>query len=206
MSRLCYIFGASPEYSDNIDIIEKDSLIVAADGGFEKLKRLGITPDVVIGDFDSLGYIPNEIEIISYDKEKDDTDTMLAIKYGIEKGCAKFLIYGGLGGRLDHTIANIQSLKYLSDRNLEGWLIDGNTKVTVISSGSIEFNDTRKGTISVFALGETVNGVTIEGLQYKAENISLTNSFPLGVSNSFIGEKSRIAVEEGALLIVLIEE
>lgn len=206
MNYPCYIFGASPEF-DNVDItIEKDSLIIAVDGGLEVLEKKGIFPNIVIGDFDSLGYVPSSYEVISYEAEKDDTDMMLAIKYGLDKGYSEFRVYGGLGGRLDHTIANIQSLTYIAKQGKRGWLIDNMTSVTVIYSDMIDFDETHKGTISVFALDTEVKGVTITGLKYSLADYSVTNHFPIGVSNEFIGTKSRISADEGSLMIVLSRE
>ncbi|MCL1831229.1 MAG: thiamine diphosphokinase [Oscillospiraceae bacterium] len=206
MNPICCIFGASTlDEHTKIDI-EAHSLVIAADGGLIHLKRLEITPDVVIGDFDSLGYIPNLDNVIPYDSNKDDTDLMLAVKYGLEQGYRDFRIFGALGGRVDHTYSNIQTLKYLSLHGASGWLIDGKTRMTVISDTWLKFNSNQKGTVSVFTVGEKATGVDICGLKYTLDDACLVDSFPLGISNELIGTDSQISVEDGSLLIIHIDE
>ena len=206
MSNTCYIVGASPQ-TECIDFSpDAEDCIIAADGGYAFLDRIGIVPDVVIGDFDSLGYIPTASKVIPYNKEKDDTDMMLAVRYGLETGYRRFIIFGGLGGRIDHSIANIQALSYICSQHAEGWLYDRNTSITVIGPGTIEFDETQTGIVSVFALDREVYGVTEKGLKFSLQESTLTNNYPLGISNIFIGNKSSISVREGSLLIILTKE
>jgi len=204
MSATCFIVGAAPDGDSVCFTPQADDLIIAADGGFAHLERMGIIPHIVIGDFDSLGFMPSQITVLSYAKEKDDTDMMLAIRYGLEKGHQTFEIHGGLGGRIDHTIANIQALTFLAHHGARGSLIDRNTCATVICSSSIEFDAAERGYISVFALDKEVRGVTVYGLQYPLTDAVLTNEYPIGVSNAFVGEKSTISVREGTLLIIIL--
>ena len=206
MNKLCYIIGASPKQETYPPIFESNALVIAADGGLTYLEEIGVKADVAIGDFDSLGYIPDSCEVISYPAEKDDTDMMLAIRYAISKGYSDFRIYRGLGSRLDHTIANIEALNYLAKNNCRGYLYDNKTTLTVIHSNSIEFDESKQGVISIFALDEKVYGVDIIGLKYILENSELSNSFPLGISNEFIGQKSSVSAKSGSLLIITIEE
>lgn len=202
MSAACYIVGASPDGGGVPFAPRAGDLVIAADGGYARLKSLGIAPDVVIGDFDSLGFVPSHGHVIPYPKEKDDTDMMLAIRYGLEKGYQSFEIHGGLGGALRHTLANIQALAFLARRGARGTLVDRHTRATVICSGSVSFDATERGMISVFALDEAVHGVTLSGLEYPLSGAVLTNAFPLGVSNAFTEKKSAVSVEKGALLIL----
>ena len=135
--------------------------------------------------------------------EKDDTDAMLAVRKGLELGCDRFLLYGSLDGpRLDHTVANFQTLQFLADHGATGYLIGKDHIVTVIKNGSLAFPATATGIISVFCMGADATGVTIDGLQYPLEKGTLTAGFPLGVSNHFVGKASRIAVEDGSLLVI----
>jgi len=203
MSATCYIVGAAPDGDGVRFTPQTHDLVIAADGGFTHLESAGIIPHIVIGDFDSLGFMPAQTAVVPYAKEKDDTDMMLAIRYGLDKGFQTFEIYGGLGGRIDHTIANIQAITFLARHGARGKLIDRNTWATVICADSIAFDATESGIISVFALDGEVHGVTECGLQYPLTNATLTNSFPIGVSNAFVGVRSVVSVREGALLIIL---
>ena len=165
------------------------------------MESLGVTPNAIIGDFDSLNYIPTGAEV--FPVEKDDTDSMLAVKLGLSKGYDRFLIYGGLDGvRLDHTVANYQALQYLADRDARGILIGKDFCATVIRNGALRFPGGKQGDISVFCMGPDAQGVNIEGLYYSLKNGTLTSGFPLGVSNHFTDSAARVSVAQGSLLIL----
>ena len=135
--------------------------------------------------------------------EKDDTDTMLAVKQGLKMGAGEFLFYGSLDGpRLDHTVANFQTLRYLADSGASGTLVGLRQQVTLLRNGKKSFPEETRGDISLFAFGAAAEGVTIRGLYYTLENGTLTPSFPLGVSNHFAGKEAEISVEKGDLLII----
>ena len=179
-----------------------DAFVIAADGGYAHTKRLGIRPDAVLGDFDSLGYVPQDAAV--YPVEKDDTDCMLAIRAGLKEGCADFVIYGALDGpRLDHTLANLQALQYLAAHGARGTLVGLQNTVTTVREETLVFPAEFTGTVSVFCMGEPARGVTIRGLKYELKNGTLTPAYPLGVSNSFIGVESRILAEMGCVLVLL---
>lgn len=202
---VCYIFGAG-EFSPCDITLKDDDLVIAADGGYDHLIQIGLRADVALGDFDSV--TSNEIwedticEKMTYPPEKDDTDMMLAIRLGLSRGFEHFTIYGGLGGRLDHTIANIQALSFLADNNATGILYHEEYALTVIKNSSFTIAKDISGCVSVFSLSDTSENVTIKGLQYEVEGVVLTNCFPLGVSNAAIGKKGIISVENGTLLIL----
>ena len=181
---------------------EKFDKIVCADASFEAAKRSGLTPDVIIGDFDH-GEAPaaHNAEIITVPFEKDDTDTMLCIKYAIAHSADEILIAGGIGGRLDHTIANVQSLKYALDNGVSAILRDAENEAFLISeSCSIDRKD--EYYFSLFAYGEKVKGLTLKGTKYELDNGELTPSFPLGVSNEITADKAVIRFESGTLLAI----
>ena len=114
--------------------IGPDAYVIAADGGLRHTENLGLTPNAVLGDFDSLGYTPKGAGV--FPVEKDDTDAMLAVRLGLERGCDEFLLYGSLDGpRLDHTVANFQTLQFLADHGAVGYLIGSTTIVTVVNYG-----------------------------------------------------------------------
>ena len=181
--------------------IGPESLVIAADGGMRHTEELGITPDAVLGDFDSLGFCHEGANV--FPVEKDDTDAMLAVRLGLERGCEEFLLYGSLDGpRLDHTVANFQTLQFLADHGAAGYLIGNTTMVTVVKNGKITFPAGLSGTISVFCMGPDAVGVTEKGLFYGLENGTLSSGFPLGVSNHFTGEAAEISVKNGSLLVL----
>ena len=181
--------------------IGPDAYVIAADGGLRHTENLGLTPNAVLGDFDSLGYTPKGAGV--FPVEKDDTDAMLAARLGLERGCDEFLLYGSLDGpRLDHTVANFQTLQFLADHGAVGYLIGNTTIVTVVKNGKIIFPAGLSGTISVFCMGKDAEGVIERGLFYGLENGVLTSGFPLGVSNHFTGEKAEISVKNGSLLVL----
>lgn len=205
-SSICYIFGAGEQTSCNIELSPTD-FVIAADGGFDYLEDLGLRADCVLGDFDSVVSYHLPGDCIRYPKKKDDTDLMLAAKLGIEKGYREFVIYGGLGGRLDHTLGNIQVLTYLSRQGAHGILYGENYTIQVITNGSLSLPknlpENRTGnTCSIFSLSDESLNVTIQGLEYEVEGITLTNDFPLGISNTFTGKKAFVSVQKGTLAVI----
>ena len=196
----CIIFCAAGFDRLLQDVSEQD-FVIAADGGLRHLESCGLKADAILGDFDSLGYTPDSGVV--FPVEKDDTDAMLAVRLGLEKGYREFLLYGSLDGpRLDHTVANFQTLQYLADQGAAGYLIGADYLVTVFKAGSLRFPEGCEGTVSVFCMGADARGVTLRGLYYPLENGTLTAGFPLGVSNHFTGQAAEITVAEGSLLIL----
>ena len=157
---------------------------------------------MVIGDFDSLGYVPNHPNIVRHPAEKDDTDMMLAARIGLEQGYKEFLIYGGLGGRWDHSYANMQVLSFLAVNGAKGILMDQEVRMCAIYNDTIYFDESYKGMISIFAASSTASGVTLKGLKYELDHATLSHCVPLGTSNEFLGKPCSISVEEGVLLIM----
>ncbi len=196
----CLIFCAA-EFDALITPIEHNDYILAADGGLAHVQALGLTPDGILGDFDSLGYVPKGSTV--FPVEKDDTDAMLAVRKGLSLGYRQFLLYGSLDGpRLDHTVANFQTLQYLSENGAVGYLIGKNHIVTTLKNEALCFDAAAKGVLSVFCMGRDATGVTLTGLQYPMENGTLTAQLPLGVSNHFIGKRASVCVANGSLLLI----
>ena len=196
----CVIFCAGQFYGLAAPL-QADDFIIAADGGLAHVQKLGITPHGILGDFDSLGYIPQDSTV--FPVEKDDTDAMLAVRKGLELGFREFYLYGSLDGpRLDHTVANFQTLQCLADRGAVGYLIGKDYIVTVVKDGKLRFPAACTGIFSVFCMGADAEGVTIRGGKYEVENVRLTAGFPLGVSNHFTGNEVTVSVEKGSLLVL----
>ena len=196
----CIIFCAAGFDALAEDLSEED-FIIAADGGLVHTEKLGLVPNEIIGDFDSLGHIPEGANV--FPVEKDDTDAMLAVRRGLSLGYREFVLYGSLDGpRLDHTVANFQTLQYLADHGASGYLVGSTCLVTVVKDSSLFFPAGTEGTVSVFCMGSDANGVTLKGLYYPLENGTLTAGFPLGVSNHFTGQPAEITVTAGSLLVL----
>ena len=199
---ICYIFGAADGLPQKIEK-NRDDIIIAADGGYCFLKEKDITPDIVLGDFDSLGYIPEvNCKIIKHPIKKNDTDTMLAVKTGLDLGFKKFILYGCSGKRLDHTFANIQTLCYITNQGGQGFLCGKDFVVTTVKNGSLKLNKRKCGTVSIFSLTEKSSGVSIDGLLYNLNNATLNSDFPLGVSNEFVGKDVQISVKDGMIAVI----
>lgn len=201
---ICYIIGSAPFDKSTFISPSKDDFVICADGGYDTLLPLGITPDLIVGDFDSIFETKNyQGEIIRLVPEKDDTDMLSAVKTALSRGWREFYLYGGLGGRLDHTFANIQLLSYLLDRHAKGTLFDGKTMVTMIEDGIIKLKKEDDCYFSVFSFTESCPNVTLKGVKYPLNHACITSSFPIGVSNEITEDKAEISNQGGRLLIML---
>ncbi len=199
--NVCWICGAG-EFTPRLLRPAPGDLIVAADGGLSPLSERGIVPSFCLGDFDSLGYCPRGEHVAAYPPEKDDTDMLLAVKYGLSKGCKTFFLYGALGGRLSHTLANLQVLYYLRTEGCHGFLIGPDSIAAVVGEETAVFDESCAGMLSVLAYGGAAEGVTIWGLKYEAEDVALTSAYPIGVSNEFTGRRAAVSVRAGALVLI----
>ena len=194
-----FVIFCAAEFDELLEPLGREDYLLAADGGLRHLNKLNLKPQGILGDFDSLGYIPEGAEV--FPVEKDDTDAMLAARKGLELGYQEFLFYGALDGpRLDHTVANFQTLQFLADHGAKGYLVGRDYLVTVVKNETISFPAEAEGIISLFCLGCDAKGVTIRGLHYELENGTLTPGFPLGVSNHFTGKGATVQVKDGSIL------
>lgn len=208
----CIIVGAGEFVPIEIPKDEGD-FCIAADGGLENCEMVGLFPDMIIGDFDSAGPMTRrtieEMEIECPERvkrlppEKDDTDILYGIRLGLEKGYRKFYLYGALGGRLDHTIGNIQCLIYLRNRGAKGYIMEHNQLLTIAQNETITFHKSMKGRLSVFSMTEKSEGVTLSDLKYELKDAVITNDFPIGISNEFVGKAASVTVEKGTLLVMV---
>lgn len=198
--KTCFIFGALPVRRMPV-VPSNGDYIIAADKGIENLQKLGIEPDIVIGDFDSLGYVPEIENKIVLPVRKDDTDIAHAVRYALEKGCDRFYVYGAIGGLLDHTMANIQIAAFISKQGMLGEFIGDEFTVCCLTNGKLRLEKADSGRFSMFAL-DSAKGVTLGGLSYTAENRDFNQFYPIGVSNEFIGQSAEVEVRDGTLLLM----
>lgn len=176
--------------------------IIACDRGYAHALHEGIRPQLLMGDFDSYsGALPEDIPVQRFKKEKDDTDTMLAIRWAIEQGFDAVRISCALGGRLDHLYANIQSLTFAVSAGLEAEMGDEHTWLRALRPGEYTVNAREGWSLSLFALSERVEGLSIHGSKYQLEHGALEYRFPLGASNEFRGD-AHISFESGMLLVI----
>ncbi|MBP5445166.1 MAG: thiamine diphosphokinase [Acholeplasmatales bacterium] len=203
----CIIIGAG-EFSEKQIIKTDEDFLIVCDGGYNNYLKLDncdkLSIDLLIGDFDSFDIekIDNKNikKIVKLNPIKDDTDVVDAVKYGLEMGYNEFCLYGCLGGRLEHSIANIQILAYIKDNNANGYIIDESKRIIILKDEEISL--TGNGYISIFALSGKVSGVTLKNLKYELNNATLSNSFPLGIDNEFIDKPAFIKVKKGKLLVI----
>ena len=199
--KRCFIFAAGTFYGLRERPAPGD-LVIAADAGYRVCQQAGIVPDLLLGDFDSMDQ-PDFPNIRRSPVEKDDTDTMLAVKTALEEGCDTVYIYGGTGGkRLDHTLANLQTLLFIRRRGARGYLYDDDFVWTVLENESLTIEKTVEwGLFSAFCLGDRAEGIDEVGFQYPLKDAVLTPEFPLGVSNHILEPAATITVRKGALAV-----
>ena len=200
--RVCYVVGAMSLSLALRPYPAPGDCVIAADRGFDSLLAYGVMPDLVVGDFDSLGHTPNHPNVIQLPKMKDDTDMVFALRRGLELGYRRFVLLGGVGGRLEHTLGNLQILDWLTTQGAVGFLAGEKTAATALRNGSLTFPSSASGYHSVFCNSGTARGVFLRGLKFPLEDYTMEGSFPIGVSNEFLGVPATVSVREGSLLLV----
>jgi thiamine pyrophosphokinase len=191
------------------DVVElrEDDFIVCADGGFLLAQRENIVPHALVGDFDSLGKVPDDLpttcRVLKVEREKNETDTFLCLACGLDAGCGSFAVAGGIGGRLDHTVANLQLLFYAVRRGFPIWIMDKHNRVTAMEPGEMRIPRQEGFKLSVLAYAGRCEGVTLENVKYPLLDAVLTDDFPLGISNEFMGPEAMIRLKTGSLIVFL---
>lgn len=210
--KCCIVIGAGDLTVGQLTR-QEDDLVIAVDGGLSYCGVMGVEPDILIGDFDSVSeqeraaiqilkeQVPDRV--IELKPEKDDTDMLAALKLGLEWGFRSFRIYAATGGRLEHTLANIQCLLYLKNHEAQGYLCDAASMVFVMKNEEVRFQSGMEGYLSLFSLGQEARGVSISGMKYPLKDYTMRNDFPIGISNEFIGEQGIVRVEEGELVGII---
>lgn len=198
----CYIVGAAP-CDDNIPIPDESDYVIAADKGYSTLLNMGITPDLTVGDFDSLGFVPKVENIDIHPSVKDLTDISIALDRAVEMGYHDIYVFGALGGsRIEHTIANLQLAASMEKLGISVRMFGVGYAAQAVSNRRLEFDGSEKGFISVFAHGALAKGVTLNGLKYPLKDHTLSSDVPLGVSNEFLGVPSFVEVTDGTVIVI----
>ncbi|MEA4928118.1 MAG: thiamine diphosphokinase [Candidatus Limiplasma sp.] len=197
----CYLIGAG-DFTPRGLTPHPGDLLIAADGGYRALEKTGLKPDLLVGDFDSLGFRPQDVPILTFPVEKDDTDMGLALEEGWARGYRSFALYGADGGRLDHTVANLQLLGGASARGAQVRMACTTSDWWAVTDGVLALPPRPEGTgVSVFCHGTRAQGVTLRGLQYPLLDATLTCDRPLGVSNAYRATQASVTVARGTLLV-----
>lgn len=205
MSGICWLVGAGAFTARELKP-EQGDIVIAADGGLKSLNDAGIKADMLIGDFDSLrAPVPEDIPVLRYPVEKDDTDMGIAMQESYERGFRSFKLYGGGGGRIDHLIANIQLMCRYSRLGCRVRLVDVNSDIYTVTDGRLVLPIRKKSTlVSVFCNGDSATGVTLEGLKYPLNDATLACDRPLGVSNEYAADgTASVSVEKGTLFLMV---
>ncbi len=205
VNKRCVIISGAPIDFDARGLIREDDYVMCADSGWQKARAMGITPDMIVGDFDSSPNPSDRFDNVeALPVVKDDTDTHHIARHVIEKGFTDVLLLGAVGGkRIEHTFSNISTMLFLAKHGVSATAKTARSTLIVIDDGRILLKDADRRFLSVFPLGDRAEGVTITGAKYEIENAVLTNDFPIGVSNEFTGNDVTVEVEKGSLLIVI---
>ncbi len=202
--KKCYIICGGPETFESVRI-DKDSYIICADSGYDKAISADVRPDLVIGDFDSIRSVPKDVKVIKAPVHKDDTDTMLAIKTAISDGYEDITLVSGFSGRMDHSIANLSALCFMSEQGIKGRVLGDNCNAYYLNKESIILTPEKNRYLSVFSSSEMAV-VTIKGAEYEVENFEMKKSFPIGVSNEFTNENCVVTVHSGSVYVLTVKK
>lgn len=200
-ASLCYVVGAMPLDPGFILTPVPGDLVIAADKGYETLSRLGVHPGLVVGDFDSLGSVPDHPQVLRLPRIKDETDTGFALRQGLKRGYRRLCCWAVWAGVWTTRWPIFSCSPGSPPKGPQGVLLGEGEAAAVVTEGTLSFPASMEGFVSVFCAGGTARGVTLEGLKYPLDHAELTSDFPLGVSNEFVGLPARISVEEGSLLV-----
>ncbi|TYQ15619.1 UNVERIFIED_CONTAM: thiamine pyrophosphokinase [Acetivibrio alkalicellulosi] len=199
--------GLMHNYSYYKKYFDHDRMVICADGGALHLKKMGIKPDILLGDFDSISkndlnfFKDMNVEILSYPKEKDMTDTHLAVKIAVERGCRELYLLGCTGSRLDHSLSNIFLLKQMIDIGIKGTIVNENNEVSLICD-SIEVKKEDGFKITVLPMTDKVEGIKTSGLYYELNDFTINMGDSIGVSNEFVADGAQISIKSGLLLVI----
>ncbi len=205
-NRRCVVIGGAPigEAVEIAAFIAPGDFIVACDGGLYNAEALGVRPDLIVGDFDSHPVPETEIETIRLPCEKDDTDTVFAVREAVRRGFSDFLLLGVTGGRLDHTLGNVYILYWLAERGLRGIIVDDKSELLVVGSEPAEIED-RYAFFSLLNLTGRAEGVTVTGAKYPLSDAVIDSNYQYGISNEPLpGKTAAVTVRAGRLLLIKI--
>ncbi|MBQ2184968.1 MAG: thiamine diphosphokinase [Lachnospiraceae bacterium] len=201
--RRAVIVGSAKinNYEKIKEYLKEDDFFVYCDGGLKHMEKLGVKPNLIVGDFDSHENPHMDSETIVLPCEKDDTDTCHALKVCIERGFKDFLFIGCIGERMDHTMGNVSLLIMLKEKGLSGIMLDDYSEISIVKDE--ECIDDSFSYFSLITLSDISEGITIKNAKYPLENASLKSGFQLGISNEVIkGKTATVSCKSGNLLLI----
>lgn len=183
---------------------EEGDLVIAADSGYRTAEAFGAVPQILVGDFDSLGEpnVPQDCELIRVPAEKNHTDTHLAVELALERGAREIVIIGGLEGRLDHTLSTVAILEELSEKHKSAMITNGKNRVRFVRNSGVILGRSQYRYFSLIAADPVVKGVTVEGGKYPLKNAKLSRTFQFAVSNEIEGNCALIEVKRGGIWVI----
>lgn len=207
MTGIIVANGSIEDYSFYKKYFDKKHLVIGVDGGAFHLKKIGIKPDILLGDFDSIlkedyeNYCKAGVEILKYPEKKDATDTEIAIDEGIKRGCSQIILIGVTGSRLDHSLSNIFSLKKILDKGIKGMIVDKYNEIYLIKD-KINIKYEKGYKLSLLPVTDKVEGITTKGLYYKLTDATIGLGSSFGVSNEFIDDSAEVSISKGLLMVI----
>lgn len=205
--KRCVIIGGADiiDYADAKRYLSSDDFYIFCDCGLKHMAGLGVEPDLIVGDFDSFKNPNLQVETIVLPCEKDDTDTVFAVKEALKRGFEDFLILGVIGQRLDHTLGNVSILKMLSDKGFKALMVDDYCEMQALGS-SVQYIDDSYPYFSLLNIFGKTTGVTIKNAKYPLENAEITCDYQYGVSNEVLkGKIAEVSVDNGTLLLIKVK-
>ncbi|MBR2715936.1 MAG: thiamine diphosphokinase [Ruminococcus sp.] len=203
MKRCVIVGGADINDFNHIrEIITEDDYVIFCDSGLKHLKGLGVSPNLIVGDFDSHENPNLDVETIVLPCEKDDTDTVFAVKEAVKRGFDEFILIGVIGGRLDHTLGNVSILLYLDSLSKKGVIIDDYSQMEIVSKKAALIDDSY-AFFSLLNITGVAEGVTIRNAKYPLDNAEITCEYQYAVSNEVVsGKTAEVSVQNGRLLLI----
>lgn len=207
LMRTCAIVGASDFNADAFSGLDAEGafdFVIAADGGYAHLEALGRKVDLVVGDFDSLGYRPAGVRKAVYSPYKDKSDVEIAVEHARKRDCDCLVVFGALGGRLDHTLANMQVMAHASEEGMRVCMIGATEEIRFVTGpDALAIPARAEGAVSVFSMCDCARGVFERGLEWELYDAELSSRTSLGLSNRFKGDPVLIGVDEGTIAVVM---
>ncbi len=202
--RRCVIIGGAEikNYEDVRRYLKEDDYVVFCDSGLRHMESLNVKPNLVVGDFDSHEKPHLDIETIVLPREKDDTDTVFAVKKALRRGISDFLLMGVVGNRLDHTLGNLSILLYLDSLGKKGFIVDDYSEMEIVSNAPAYIGDSY-ACFSLLNISGKAKGVSIRRAKYPLDDAEISCEYQYGISNEVLsGETAEVSVREGRLLLV----
>jgi thiamine pyrophosphokinase len=199
-----YIFTGGEIYHQYIEEYpEEGDLVISADAGYRNATLMGVHTNIIIGDFDSLGHVPDDVdEVLQLPTEKDDTDTQIAVETAIERGADEIVIVGSTSGRLDHAMSTLAILEKYWDKRLSIYIVNGQNRVRFIKNSGFIIVRSQYKYFSLIAADEKVKGVSIEGAKYPLVNKTLFRNCQFAVSNEIVKNAALVSVKKGGIFII----